>query len=131
MLANAFKTKIGKEQSRDTGMALVLVLLLLLAFTKRQVYLPCAIAALVINMTAPMLYKPLAVVWLGFAHLLGSVMSRIILSIVFFFVVTPIALLRRMTGKDSLKLLEFKASQESAMTVRDHTFTAKDIEKPY
>ena len=112
-------------------MALVLILLLVTAFTRKYGLLPWTIAALVINMTAPQLYKPLAVVWLGFSHLLGSVMSRVILGIIFFFVVTPIALLRKMAGKDSLKLSVFKAGNESAMVIRNHTFTAKDIEKPY
>jgi hypothetical protein len=131
MFANAFKTNVTKEQCRDTGMALVLVLLICLAVFKNTAFVPWAIVALVINMTAPRLYRPLAIVWLGFAHLLGTVMSKVILSIVFFLVVTPIALLRKMAGKDSLQLLAFKASRESAMVVRNHTFTAKDIEKPY
>jgi hypothetical protein len=126
-----FSGKITKDQSRDTGMALVLVLLLVTAFTRKYGLLPWTIAALVINMTAPQLYKPLAVVWLGFSHLLGSVMSRIILGIIFFCVVTPIALIRKLAGKDSLKLSVFKAGSESAMVIRNHTFTAKDIEKPY
>jgi hypothetical protein len=58
-------------------------------------------------------------------------MSKVLLSIVYFLVVTPIALLRRISGKDSLKLRVFKASQESVMVKRDHLFTARDMESPY
>ena len=112
-------------------MALVLILLLIMAYTRKSGLLPWTIAALVITMTLPQLYKPIAVLWLGCSHLLGMVMSKITLGIIFFCVVTPIALFRRLLGKDSLKLSKFKTSTESVMVVRNHTFTAKDIEKPY
>ena len=126
-----FSTKITKEQSRDTGMALVLVLLILRLFFTHEMLLPGAIVTLVINMIVPQFYRPLAVVWLGFAHVLGTIMSRIILGLVFFAIVTPVALIRRMLGKDSLRLTAFKTGTDSVMVVRNHTFTAKDIEKPY
>jgi hypothetical protein len=51
--------------------------------------------------------------------------------VVFFLMVTPIAILRRLAGKDSLKLRAFKASQDSAMLERNHTFVSQDLEKPY
>jgi len=34
-------------------------------------------------------------------------------------------------GKDSLRLRAFRAGNESVMVVRNHTFTASDLEKPY
>jgi hypothetical protein len=112
-------------------MALVLVLLILRVLMPREALLPCAIIALVINMTVPQIYRPLAVVWLGLAHVLGTIMSRIILAIVFFAVVTPVAVVRKLAGRDSMKLTAFKAGTDSVMLARNHTFTAKDIEKPY
>jgi hypothetical protein len=129
--SSLFGTGITKAQSRDTGMALVLVLLLCRLFIANDALLPAAIIALVINMTFPQAYRPLAVVWFGFAHLLGTMMSRIILTIVFFAVVTPVALVRRLAGKDTLRLAAFKAGTDSVMLPRNHTFTVRDIEKPY
>ena len=123
--------KISKEQSRDTGMAVVLLLLLVFASKKREGYLLAAIVLNVVNMAVPQVYKPLAVVWLGFSELLGAVMSRVLLSIVFFGVVTPIAIFRRLAGKDSLKLRAFKKSKDSVMVERNHTFAARDLERPY
>jgi len=63
--------------------------------------------------------------------LMGTVMSKVLLSILFFLVITPIGVLRRLFGKDSLKLRDFKASRDSATVERNHVFTAQDIEKPY
>lgn len=123
--------KITKDQSRDTGMAMVLLLLIVAASRKKEGYLFVAMALHVINMIWPQVYRPVAVIWLGISDLIGSVVSRILLSLVFFLVVTPIGLLRRLSGKDSLKLRAFKAGQGSVMLERNHVFTAQDLERPY
>jgi len=130
-MMGVFKQKMTKDQSRDTGMAMVLLVLIFYIKTRRDGYLWAAIILHVVNMTVPRLYAPVAVLWLGLSHVLGTVMSKILLSILFFGLVTPIGLLRRLFGKDSLKLNAFKASQESAMLVKNHLFVGSDIEKPY
>ncbi len=125
------KRKITKDQSRDTGMAMVLLLLIVFLSRKKEGYLFAAMALHVINMTAPQVFRPVAVLWLGLSDLLGAVVSRILLSIVFFAVVTPIGLLRRLMGKDSLKLRAFKAGKDSVMLERNHTFIGRDLERPF
>jgi hypothetical protein len=126
-----FKRKITKDQSRDTGMAMVLLLLIVFATRKREGYLIGAMVLHVLNMIVPQMYRPVAVLWLGLSDLMGSVVSKILLSIVFFAVVTPIGILRRLFGKDSLHLRVFKASKESVMLERNHTFIGSDLERPY
>jgi Saxitoxin biosynthesis operon protein SxtJ len=130
-MTEVFRQKMTKDQSRDTGMAMVLLVLIFYIKTRRDGYLWAAIILHVVNMIVPRIYAPVAVVWLGLSHLLGTVMSKVLLSILFFGLVTPIGLLRRLFGKDSLKLNAFKASQESAMQVKNHRFVGSDIEKPY
>jgi len=126
-----FGRKITKDQSRDTGMAMVLLLLIMAASRKREGYVFGAMALQILNMTVPQIYRPVAVIWLGLSDLLGAVVSRILLSIVFFFVVTPIGIFRRLIGRDSLKLRAFKAGKESVMLERNHTFVGKDLETPF
>ena len=72
-----------------------------------------------------------AVVWLGLSILLGEIVPKVLLSIVFFLVVTPIGILRRLAGKDALKLRVFKGSQDSVMLERNHLFIGRDLERPY
>jgi hypothetical protein len=98
---------------------------------KRKEILMVAMALHVLNMTKPKAFRPFAVVWLGISDLLSAVVSKILMSIVYFGVVTPIGILRRLSGKDSLKLGAFRESEESVMLVRNHKFTARDMEKPY
>jgi hypothetical protein len=112
-------------------MAMVLLLLIVYGYTKRQGFFVAAIVLHVLNMTAPKAFRQVAVAWLGFSHLLGTVMSKIVLSIVFFLVVSPVAIIRRLMGKDAMRLRAFKAGDDSVMVRRDHAFVASDIERPY
>lgn len=41
--------------------------------------------------------------WMKFAHALGLVNTRIILSIVYFLIFTPLALIFRLIGKDAME----------------------------
>ena len=131
ILWNYFPRTISKKQAADTGMAAVLILLLIGLFTQNNLYYKIAIPVLVINMTFPMFYYPFAVIWLGFSHILGTVVSKIILTIVYIIMVMPLGLIRRLLGKDSLQLSEFKKDTRSVMKTRDYIFSSKDIEKPY
>lgn len=122
---------ITRDQSRDTGMAMVLLLLLALLKWGRNELLIAALIVHVVNMTVPQVFRPVAIAWFGLAHLLGAVASRVLMFVVFALVVTPIGLLRRALRKDSLRLRAFRSGDESVMVVRNHTFSAGDLEKPY
>ncbi|MDZ7314563.1 MAG: SxtJ family membrane protein [candidate division KSB1 bacterium] len=50
----------------------------------------------------PSLLKPLFSVWIILSLLLGWIMSRLLLTIVFFVVITPISFLMKLFGKDPL-----------------------------
>jgi hypothetical protein len=123
--------KITLDQCKDTGLAIILILLLA-AWAQRSVTLIVpAILVLIVAMTAPKLLSPLARLWFGFSHYLGQVVSTILLSVVFFLVVTPMGLIRKLSGKDAMGLGQWRAGRQSAFTRRDHTFTAADMEKPF
>jgi hypothetical protein len=126
-----FSTKMTKDQCRDTGMAMVLLLLVARIGMHRDMFLFWAIGLQAISMTFPQVYKPVAVVWLGLSSLLGSVVSKVLMSVVFFGVVTPIGILRQLLGHDPLQLRAFKRGAESVMWERNHKVTASDIERPY
>ena len=131
MLDKAVWRGMTKDEARDTGMAMVLLALIVFAYTRRESALIAAFVLHLLNMTVPQVFRPVAIVWLGLSRILGAVVSKIVLSVIFLVVVSPLALLRRAMGKDSLKLRMFKASDESVMLERNHLFVGKDIEQPY
>lgn len=51
----------------------------------------------------PLRLEPVYRLWMRFGMAIGAVMSRIILGLVFFCVVTPVGLLMRATGKDPMR----------------------------
>ncbi|MBP6024299.1 SxtJ family membrane protein [Ferruginibacter sp.] len=135
-MINFFKEKvfpksISKKEASDTGMAMTLICLLLGYFTQNVIYYKIAIPVLVINMAFPMFYYPFAIVWLGLTNLLGMVISKVLLSVVYILFLMPMGLIRRAMGKDSLNLTGFKKSKDSVMITRDIEFTANDIKNPF
>ena len=130
-LSRVLKGDATKEQAKDTGMAMVLLLILFWLFRHRDGYIGVALILHLVTMVAPQVFRPLAVVWFGLSHLMGIVASRVVLSIVFFVFVTPVGIWRRVMGADSLQLKAFKGSRESVMKVRNHTFVGQDLEQPY
>jgi hypothetical protein len=119
------------EQAKDTGMAMVLICLLLGYWGKFPKFLPVSLVLLLITMIWPKAFRPLAGLWFGLSHLLSSVVSRVILSILFFLVVTPIGLIRRLTGADALQLKKWKQGRDSVFTVREGPVQGKDMLNPY
>jgi len=119
------------DQARDTGQAMVLLCLMILIFFKQASFAGIAFLLLLVNMVCPQVYKPLAKWWFALSHLLSRIVPRILLGILFYIMVTPVGLLRRMLGKDPLQLKKWKKGRESVLRVRDHTLTAKDIINPF
>ena len=56
----------------------------------------------VLGAVLPCSLKWIYVLWMTFAIVLGAIVSTILLTLVFYLVVTPIALLARLAGKDFL-----------------------------
>ncbi len=122
---------LSKEQAKDTGLALVLILLIVMYVKYRHGLILAAGAVLVLTMTVPQLFSPLALIWLKFSHFLGMIVSRIILSLVFFIIVTPVGFLRRTFGGDRMKTGLWKKGDDSVLVERNHRYTKEDLEKPY
>lgn len=122
---------ITVEQCKDSGLALVLICLICFQVWKLSILMILAILFLLVAMTYPPIFKPFARFWFALSTALGTVVSKIILTILFFVMVLPVALVRRLMGKDSMQVKCWKKGKESVFRVRDHKFVAKDLEHPY
>ena len=88
-----------------------------------------SIAFLVPAIAFPKLLRPIEFVWMKFAMVMGAVMTRVILTIVFIIVVTPIGILMRTFGKDPMRLK--KRSEDSYWIAADTEGTAARHDKPF
>ena len=61
-------------------------------------------AFILLGLVAPIILKPIQKIWMTLAIILGWVMTRVILCILFYVIVTPIGLISRLFGKRFLDL---------------------------
>lgn len=122
---------VSNKECADTSMAMTLISLLVILYTKSITLLPLPIGLLLLGMVWPRAYSLLARLWLGISLLLGSIMSRVVLSIIFLVIVTPIALVMRLFGHDPMRRKAWKKGTESTFVSRGDLVEAKDLEHPF
>ena len=126
-----FPDTVTPKQSTDTGMAMVLIGLLFSYFGNSKISLSIAIVLLILNMTVPIVFVSLAKIWIGLSTIIGNIVSIILLSIVFYLLVTPVGFIRKLLGADPMQLKKWKKGNGSVFQKRNHLFQSIDIEKPY
>jgi len=78
----------------------------------------------------PVSLRGLYQAWMGLALVLGWVVSRVLLTLLFYLTVTPIGILCRIRGKDFLDL-KFKEGKDSYWILRKNISAKEDCEKQY
>lgn len=61
-------------------------------------------AVALLSCAAPVLARPFYVIWMSVGAAIGFVMSRVVMTIIFFVVITPVAIVFRLKGRDALGL---------------------------
>ena len=124
-------SSITKKQSADTLIVFALVAIFIGIHTGQRYWFFAAIALLMATLVVPYLAKPLAWLWFGLAKILGWVSSKIVLTILFYVMVTPVGIIRQLAGKDSLLLKSFKKNKKTVFKNRYHVFIANDLIYPF
>ena len=83
-----------------------------------------------VGLVIPMILKPIYFVWMVFASILGWFMTRLILSLLYYVVVTPMGLVFRIFGKQFLEL-KWDQSKPSYWNYRSNDFQKKRYEKQF
>lgn len=114
--------KLGSERAFGIVFAVVFAIIALWPLiggnTPRIWALVIAAAFLAVSLIRPRVLRPLNLLWFRFGMLLHRIISPVILGLMFFVSVTPIALLMRVFGKDPLRL-KFDPEAESYWITRD------------
>ncbi|MCJ7545959.1 MAG: SxtJ family membrane protein [Deltaproteobacteria bacterium] len=110
MIEDIKNIKSSKSDVRKFAITVGLLLLLISGFLlwkEKASFQPILIIGIILlagGVALPTIFKPIYWVWMAFATILGWVMTRVILSVVFFLVITPIGLIARLVGKQFLEL---------------------------
>jgi len=125
------KTSISKKEHVDSGLALLLLTLLFGVWVESYFALRLAIAEVLILLIAPVILYPFTFLWLTISDLMGKVMSKVLLTVIFFGLVFPVGLIRKAMGKDTLRLKKFKSDSGSVFTDRNHEYIKTDFTASY
>ena len=118
MLKEEFK--LIKESKKDlrkfgltVGSVLVIIAGLLFWFEKPSAIYFTIVGAILIltGLIYPAILKPFNKVWIGLAIVLGFIMSRVILTIFFYLILTPISLLAKLFRKKFMDLKYDKSAE--------------------
>jgi hypothetical protein len=67
------------------------------------VYPALSVATLAVTLAAPDLLTPFNRLWMRFGDLLHSIVNPLVMGVIFFVAVTPMALVMRLAGRDAMK----------------------------
>jgi len=123
--------KISSKHCIEAGVVLALLLLLGGLFTGIGLYYKLAAATLLLDLAAPKIFWPFAFCWFNLSIWLGFITSKILLSVIFVLIIVPVAIFRKLAGKDRLMLKEFKKSATTVFTERNIKFGAEHLNKTY
>ncbi len=100
----------SKKSLRNFGIVMSLAMAILGSILfKKTGYVPrlalyWSVALLSLAFLLPSILKPFHIAWMLLGLLLGAVMSRVVLTLLYFGVILPLSLIARMVGKDFLSL---------------------------
>ena len=122
----------SKKEIKSFGITIGIVLFIIsgvLIYYDKDVYQLIAILAsafIGLGLILPILLKPIYFIWMVFAAILGWIMTRVILSLVFYLIITPIGLITKMIGEDFLAIK--KKNSDSYWNHRD---SSKELYQDY
>lgn len=133
MIEEIRNIKSGKKELRNFGFTIGIVLLLIagvLFYKNNNLFISFAYIAgvfIVLGFLFPQLLKPIYFIWMIFAVVIGWIMTRLILSILFFVIISIIRLVAGIFGKSFLKLNISKDSK----SYWNHRFSDVEMSQDY
>ena len=137
MLEEIKNIKSKKSDIRKFGITIGIILMIIAGFLfwkekeSYQIFLTVGTILFVLGILVPAVLKPIYWIWMIFATILGWMMTRVILSLLFYIIITPIGLIPRFFGKQFLEL-KWDKSKESYWNFRTNEhLKMEDYEKQF
>jgi len=101
--------KCEKSELRNFGLSIGIILLIVAGYIlyKEQgsfdILIYVSIFLISLGLGLPIILKPFYLIWMVFATILGWFMSRLILTLLFYTIITPMSLVLKILGKQFLE----------------------------
>ena len=116
-------------KAKETVLVITVGCIILYLVFKSKVFLYCALVIGLAGILSLYLSEKIDWVWGKLSFIMGEISNRVLLTIIFLLVVTPVGLIRRLRKKNSLTYFDKNAT--SNFTGRNHTFSKKDLENTW
>jgi polyferredoxin len=93
---------------------------------KSEVFLAIAVGLCLAGLLSMRLAALIAVLWMKVANLIGLILNTVLLSLVFFGLLTPLALIRKIAGISPILLRP--TQRDSYFHARNHKFDKSDLQ---
>ena len=120
--------KLTREKNIEAALAICVGLLVLYWVFDNTYFLIAATVVGVSALLSQFLAKMIAWFWYKLAEILGRINGFIILTVLFFLFLTPLAWLSKLFRKDELQLKRKTKPEDSYFIERNHSFNKKDLE---
>jgi len=116
-------------KSKETVLVITVGLIVLFLVFKSRVFVYCALVIGLAGVLSTWLSEKIDWAWGKLSWLLGEISNRVLLTVIYFLVITPVAVIRRMLKRDGLT--RFDPAARSNFVEREHTFQKKDLENTW
>lgn len=116
------------SETPKTQLVMVVGLLVIAAILQNEVIAYIALGIGLVSLIVPPVGYRIVWGWYKLAELLSRVMNPLILGLVYYTFISPIAILFRLFGNDPLEL---KTNKGSMYEIREKRYTKEDLEKPW
>lgn len=117
---------MDKSKNAEAILVMVTGLIILYLVFKMNTLLTLALAVAVLSLLSGFIRDTMVWLWIKMAEVLGYINSRILLTFIFFILLTPVAFLYKLTGKDPMQRKR-KSGIKSMFVERNHTYTKEDL----
>ena len=128
--------KSSRKNLKNFGVTIGFILLMIGAFLFVRekdlfiYFLSIGSILIILGGITPVVLKPIYKIWMTFAVIIGWIMTRVILSVLFFSIITIIGIFTRLIGKDFLNLKS--KNNESYWNIRNKEYELnQDYEKQF
>ena len=134
MIEEIKNIKKNKEEIRKFGFLIggvliaISIFMLWKTFNQYQLVFIIGISFVLLGFFIPSILKPIYIIWMTFATILGWIMTRVILTILFYLIVTPIGLIARIFG---VKFLDLSWNDNVKSYWNKREGSVSDIEKQF
>jgi hypothetical protein len=121
---------MNEKWIKDTGFVFALFFLILGYAKDNKEFLVISGIFLAVSLFVPIVIYPVAYLWQKCAELLGMIIPKIFFGLVFFVIILPMGIFRRITKGDTLFVSNWRNSK-TVFINRNHLFNKQDLENPY